>query len=133
MARRNGNAARESLGTFPPENAMAIAAALKEREGIEAQVERLHVGERNDQPTEWWHVYVPARSALGASTWLRGWRAGNEYHLIESYRLNHGITYQDAAKRLGYGPHESPEEHIGHHGICGTVACREAKDREGAS
>lgn len=101
MARKTTE--RASLGTYSEDMACAIAAALS-REAIDATVSRLHVGDRDEQPTEWWHVYVPARSSLSAGTWLRGWRAGQEYHLIESYRLNHGITYQDAAKRLGYGP-----------------------------
>lgn len=98
------NSPRESLGTgFDEQTARAIATALG-RESIDATAERLHVGARNDQPTIWWHVYVPARSLLSAGAWLRGFQAGQQYHLIESYRLNHGITYQEAAQRLGYAP-----------------------------
>lgn len=66
----------ESLGSFSEDDARAIAEALRRVESIKATVRRLMVGDRNDQPTDWWIVEVPPRSALSANTWLRGWRAG---------------------------------------------------------
>ena len=72
-----------SLGTFDEVDARAIAAAISRSPmGIQTSVDRLFVGERDDQPTEWWHVYVPVRHRTACETWLKGWRAGYEPHVI---------------------------------------------------
>lgn len=103
MSGARKRAALVSMGTFDEETARAMASALTSREEIAATVERLFVGERNDQPTEWWHLYVPARDAKAVSLWISGFRAGSEHRLIDTYRSTHGISYAEAARRLGYG------------------------------
>lgn len=99
MAKR---AARDELGSFSEEEARAIAEVLGRVESISATVRRLMVGARNDEPTEWWIVEIPARSALSAGAWLRGWKAGRTHARIEDRRTYHGGTYADAAHALGY-------------------------------
>lgn len=92
----------ERLGSFSEDEARAISDTLNRVEAIKATVRQLMVGERNDQPTEWWLVEVPARSMLSASGWLRGWKAGKVHHQIERHREGRGGTYADAAHSFGY-------------------------------
>ena len=118
-----------SLGTFGEVEAQAIAAAIQcIPMGIQSVVARLFVGERDDKPTEWWHVYVPNKHRTVCETWLRGWREGYKYHVILRHKEGKGITYDEAAKQLGYGPPSLPAEHIGHLGACGTLPCLEASE-----
>lgn len=102
MSHKTKKPASETLGSFPEDDARAIAEALCRLESIKATVRRLMVGARNDQPTEWWLVEVPARSMLSANTWLRGWKAGKLHHQIERYREGRGETYAAAAHSFGY-------------------------------
>lgn len=92
----------EQLGSFPEDEARAIAESLGRVEGIKATVRQVMVGPQNNEPTEWWLVEVPARSALSAFTWLRGWKAGVLHHRIQRHREHRGGTYADAAHTLGY-------------------------------
>lgn len=98
----------DNLGSFSEDEARVIVEALGRIESIKATTRRLMVGERDDQPTEWWIVEVPARSMMIASTWLRGWKAGKLHHQIERYRECRGGTYADAAHSFGY-PEIMPE------------------------
>lgn len=66
-----------SLGTFGEGEARAIASRLVATEGIRATVENLRTPFK-DEPTVWWHVYVPSGVRVQASTWLRGYRAACE-------------------------------------------------------
>jgi hypothetical protein len=71
MARKPVNV---SLGTFGEEQARRIAHLLTTKGEIAATVENLRV---DSGPTTWWHVHVPAKSALMASMWLSGYLAGH--------------------------------------------------------
>lgn len=93
---------RASLGSFSEDEARAIAESLVRAEAIKATVRRVMVGARDNEPTDWWIVEVPERSALSANAWLRGWRSGNVHHRIERFRESRGGTYAQAAHDLGY-------------------------------
>ena len=102
MAPRKAKSAPESLGTFEEREARAIASMLNAKEGIRATVSQLHVGSRDEQPTVWWHVNVPTKSALGATTWLRGYKAGRLYQRATDHGLGRMMSFADSARELGY-------------------------------
>lgn len=90
-------------GSLAEDSARAMSSALKRTEGIDSFVERLYVGERNDQPTEWWRVFVPAKHLARCETWRRAYEAGIMFATVDGYRARNGGTFIDAADRLGYG------------------------------
>lgn len=102
MATTKRKPVEHSIGSFSETDAAAIVEALDRTAGIRAESKRLMVGPREDEPTEWWRVFVPITMARSAEAWLVGWRAGRVHAHIETRRSNHGGTYQEAAHWLGY-------------------------------
>jgi hypothetical protein len=84
-------------------DAAAFIDALRRLSGVEGRCRRLMVGDRLDQPTDWFIVSVPYRCAVAANEAHRWWRAGQWHTRIEDRRsYRGGGTYQDAAHELGY-------------------------------
>lgn len=88
--------------TMPEQDARAFLDALRRINDMPATVRRLMVGDKADQPTEWFIVAVPAKFVGAAASALRWWQAGRLHHQIERYREHVGGTYADAAHRFGY-------------------------------
>ncbi len=83
-------------------DAAAFVDALRRLNGTDAGARRLMVGANLDQPTDWFIVSVPYRSAAAANEAFRWWKAGQWHARIEDRRSLRGGTYQSAAHELGY-------------------------------
>lgn len=66
-----------SLGarTFSHRMALALAAALVDKLGMSATLKQVMVGEREDEPTEWYYVMVRRSFRESAEVFLLGWMA----------------------------------------------------------
>ncbi len=83
-------------------DAAAFIDALRRLSDVVGRCRRLMVGANLDQPTDWYIVSVPYRSAAAANEAFRWWKAGQWHTRIEDRRSYRGGTYQDAAHELGY-------------------------------
>jgi len=124
MARKYPSA---QLGSsLPEDDARALSSALKLTEGIDSLVVRVFVGERNDQPTDWWMVRVPSNHLARCESWRRAYEAGATFRCIDGYRVRNGLTFVEAADRLGYGPQLAAGK-LAHPGVvaecCGCGRC----------